>query len=269
MGSAADDQIKEHLLINIDSPLPPSAALGAVKMSVRGLSKASETTGELILRGLTVDFPAGKVVGIIGPSGSGKSTLLRALNRLWEPPAGAASVFLDGEDVRRLDVLSLRRRVGMLFQLPALFEGTVADNVRYGPQLRGKKLTELEVHHLLAMADVDPSFASKSASALSVGEAQRVALARTLANDPEVLLLDEPTSALDPIATQNIEEAIVKLNKTRGMTVVMVSHSVKQVMRIADIICLLVAGEVVEVLLPSGLCHARHPMAQRFLELSG
>ncbi|CAN6215790.1 unnamed protein product [Urochloa humidicola] len=205
-------------------------------------------------------------MGIIGPSGSGKSTLLRALNRLWEPAPGA--VFLDGADICGLDVRALRRRVGMLFQQPAMFDGTVAYNVRYGPQLRGKKLTEAEVQNLLTLADLDPAMSSKPATELSVGQAQRVALARTLANDPEVLLLDEPTSALDPISTQNIEDTIVRLKKTRGLTTVIVSHSVKQIQRIADLVCLLVAGEIVEVLSPSKLSNAKHPMARRFLELS-
>ncbi|KAK8967845.1 Protein STAR1 [Platanthera guangdongensis] len=264
MGTSAG--IQEHLLLHVAVPSPPPPASSSAKMSIRGLCKSSESTGEPILRGLSVDLQAGQVLGIIGPSGGGKSTLLRALNRLWEPAAG--SVFLDGIDIRCLDVISLRRRVGMLFQLPALFNGTVGDNVRYGPQLRGKKLTDSEVNNLLIMADVDPALASKPASNLSVGQAQRVALARTLANDPEVLLLDEPTSALDPISTQNIEEAIVRL-KARGITVAMVSHSVKQVQRIADVVCLLVAGEVVELLPPSQLSQARHPMACRFLELSG
>ncbi|KOM43375.1 hypothetical protein LR48_Vigan05g097900 [Vigna angularis] len=156
----------------------------------------------------------------------------------------------------------------MLFQLPALFQGTAADNVRYGPGLRGKKLTDDEVRKLLAMADLDASFMDKSGDELSVGQAQRVALARTLANSPEVLLLDEPTSALDPISTENIEDALMKLNKNRGMTVIMVSHSIKQIQRIADIVCLLVDGEIVEVLKPDKLSEAKHPMARRFLELS-
>ncbi|XP_045825549.1 ABC transporter I family member 17 [Trifolium pratense] len=237
------------------------------KFKIKNLRKESDDGKIHILKGITVDIPKGVIVGIIGPSGSGKSTLLRALNRLWEPPS--SSIFLDAQDICHLDVLSLRRKVAMLFQLPALFEGTVAENVRYGPQLRGIKLTDDEVRKLLIMADLDAaSFMDKSGSDLSVGQAQRVALARTLANSPEVLLLDEPTSALDPISTENIEGALMKLNKNQGMTLIMVSHSIKQIQRMADVVCLLVDGEIVEVLKPNQLSQAKHPMARRFLELS-
>ncbi|NP_001353541.1 ABC transporter I family member 4 [Solanum lycopersicum] len=236
-----------------------------IKIQVRGLTKVSEK-GVSILNNVSVDIPKGIIMGVIGPSGSGKSTFLRSLNRLWEPSSN--SVFLDGHDICDLDVLALRRKIGMLFQLPVLFEGTVADNVRYGPQLKGKKLSDNEVYKLLTLADLDSSFFNKSGGELSVGQAQRVALARTLANEPEVLLLDEPTSALDPISTQNIEDVLVKLKREQNMTIVMVSHSIKQIKRIADIVCLLVNGEIVEILKPDQLFESKHPMAQRFLELS-
>lgn len=249
---------REHLL-----PIP-SARDRFSKISVRKLERFSDA-GVPILRDVSLDIPAGAVVGVIGPSGSGKSTFLRALNRLWEPPA--ESVFVDGEDVTSLDVISLRRRVGMLFQLPALFDGTVADNINYGPSLKGKKLEDSQLEDLLKIADLDPSFAEKSVVGLSVGQAQRVALARTLANDPEVLLLDEPTSALDPISTHNIEEAVIHLSK-KGLTIVMVSHSIKQVQRIATIVCVLVNGEVVEVLKPDELASSIVPTVRQFLEAS-
>jgi len=257
------DEAQDHpLVVDVDDPGPDEAQ---AKFRIRDLTKKSEA-GDPILNGINVDIPKGVIVGIIGPSGSGKSTVLRALNRLWEPPSG--TVFLDGRDICNLNVISLRRKVGMLFQLPALFEGTVADNIRYGPQLRGKKLSDEEVYKLLRLADLDPSFLTKPGGELSVGQAQRVALARTLANKPEVLLLDEPTSALDPISTENIEDVLVNLKKKQGMTVIIVSHSIKQIQRIADIVCLLVKGEIVEVLKPDNLSEAKHPMAQRFLELS-
>nr|KJB73182.1 hypothetical protein B456_011G220300 [Gossypium raimondii] len=251
----------EHLLLTVDDVDDHNHDGGVMKFQIRDLRKVSDA-GVPILNGINVGIPKGKIVGIIGPSGSGKSTLLRALNRLWEPPSD--TVFLDGRDIVDLDVLGLRRKVGMLFQLPVLFQ----DNIRYGPNLRGKKLTDVEVSKLLTLADLDSSFLSKTGGELSVGQAQRVALARTLANEPEVLLLDEPTSALDPISTQNIEDVIVKLKKKRRMTVVMVSHSIKQIQRVADVVCLLVNGEIVEILKPNELSEAKHPMAQRFLQLS-
>ncbi|TKW22915.1 hypothetical protein SEVIR_4G259400v4 [Setaria viridis] len=268
-----EDEEARELLLDVGGLLAGGGAAGAAapaaagppKIRVRELRRQA-AGGQEILRGVDLDVPRGVVMGVIGPSGSGKSTLLRALNRLWEPAPGA--VLLDGADICGLDVRTLRRRVGMLFQQPAMFEGTVAYNVRYGPKLRGKELTEAEVQNLLNLADLDPAMSSKPATELSVGQAQRVALARTLANEPEVLLLDEPTSALDPISTQNIEDTILRLNKTRGLTAVIVSHSVKQIQRIADLVCLLVAGEIVEVLPPSELSSAKHPMARRFLELS-
>ncbi|XP_022973989.1 ABC transporter I family member 17 [Cucurbita maxima] len=259
------DRLREHLLV-VNEETKNGGVDDHVKIRIRNLTKFSDGKENPILRGINVDILRGKIVGIIGPSGSGKSTMLRALNRLWEPPA--ETVFLDGHDIVDLDVLGLRRKVGMLFQIPALFEGTVADNIRYGPQLRGKRLSDDEVHKLLNLADLDSSFFSQIGSELSVGQAQRVALARTLANAPEVLLLDEPTSALDPISTENIEDVLMKLKTKWGLTIIMVSHSIKQIQRIADVVCLLVDGEIVEILPPDKLSEAKHPMALKFLELS-
>ncbi|KAH7422639.1 hypothetical protein KP509_12G018400 [Ceratopteris richardii] len=235
------------------------------KISIKDLHRYTDS-GDLILSEISLDISAGSVLGIIGPSGSGKSTLLRAINRLWEPPP--ASVFLDGKDITMLDVISVRRRVGMLFQLPALFDGTVADNLNYGPSLKKEKLSLEQMEELLKYADLDAAFLSKSVVGLSVGQSQRVALARTLANNPEVLLLDEPTSALDPVSAQNIEESILDLKMQRGLTIVLVSHSLKQVQRIADLVCVLVNGNIVEITSPSNLQHSTHPMVQKLLDAS-
>lgn len=252
----------EARLLAVD---PENGLSADMKIEVRNLARVTDKDVR-ILNNVNLDIPKGVIMAVIGPSGSGKSTFLRALNRLWEPASG--SVFIDGVDICELDVINLRRKVGMLFQVPVMFEGTVADNIQYGPHLKGKKLSDNEIYKLLTLADLDSSFYKKPGGELSVGQAQRVALARTLANEPEVLLLDEPTSALDPISTQNIEDVLVKLKKDLGMTVVMVSHSIKQIQKIADLVCLLVNGEIVEILKPDEISDAKHPMAQRFLQLS-
>lgn len=209
-----------------------------------------------ILHNVSLEITKGKVTSLIGPSGSGKSTLLRCFNRLWEPPQD--SIFLEGEDITTLDVLSLRRRVGMLFQSAALFEGTIGDNLAYGARLCGQSLSEKRINELLEMAGLEKTIAQKPADQLSGGQAQRVALARTLANEPEVLLLDEPTSALDPAATRHVEETILRLREQLGLTVVWVSHSIEQVGRTADQVVLLVKGEVLETGAPDHLLSGAH-----------
>jgi putative ABC transport system ATP-binding protein len=161
------------------------------------------------VEGFCATVPADGLTVIIGPSGAGKTTLLRLLNRLDDPDDGA--VLLDGRDVRDYDVLDLRRRVQSVGQVPITFPGTVADNV-------GAGATEL-----LHRVGLDPRLASREADRLSVGEAQRMALARSLALSPEVLALDEPTSALDVANKAGIEGLIRDLADS-GLTVVMVSH---------------------------------------------
>jgi ABC-type methionine transport system ATPase subunit len=172
----------------------------ALKFRIQNLSLRLPNAAA-ILHDVSLEIPSGGVTTVIGPSGSGKSSLLRCLNRLWEPPPGR--IFLDGGDITAMDVLLLRRRVGMLFQSAALFEGTVASNIAYGPQLQGRRLTTDRVAELLLMVDLNADFADRPVDQLSGGQAQRVSLARTLANQPDVLLLDEPTSALDPGATRS------------------------------------------------------------------
>jgi putative ABC transport system ATP-binding protein len=162
---------------------------------------------------------------LLGPSGSGKSTVLRLLNRLADPDDGV--VRIDGEDVRSLDVLGLRRRAVLVPQLPAPLPGTVRDNVDYGPSLIGRSV---DVEPLLERAGLDPSYADRDASQLSVGEQQRVMLARSLALEPEVLLLDEPTSALDETARGEIERTLRDLRE--GVSIVLVTHDSAQAERL-------------------------------------
>jgi putative ABC transport system ATP-binding protein len=173
---------------------------------------------------------------MLGPSGSGKSTLLRLLNRLADPDQG--SVRFHGTDVRELDPLELRRRVGLVPQLPAPVPGSVADNVCFGPRLHGE---EVDPEPPVRLAGLDPSFLERDASRLSVGEQQRVMLARALALEPEVLLLDEPTAALDDVAKAAVEHALRGL---RGVSLVVVTHEQAQAERLAQRTIRLDAGRV-------------------------
>ena len=183
---------------------------------------------------------------VAGPSGAGKSTLLRLLNRLADPAAG--TVRYRERDVRDYDVLALRREVGLVPQLPALLEGTVADNVRYGAQLAGR---QADVPGALTLAGLDESFADRSAARLSVGEQQRVMLARALALEPKVLLLDEPTSALDEAAKAGVERTLLELRERLSLSFVFVTHERAQAERLAERVVWLEGGRLRADALPA------------------
>ncbi len=161
------------------------------------------------------------------------------MNRLVEPTGG--EVFLEGVPTGTMDPLVLRRRVGMIFQLPALSGETVEETVLYGPRLLG---SDADVAGLLGAVGLDQELASRDPGGLSVGQQQRVSIARALALGPEVLLMDEPTSALDESARDRIELLVKDLNRREGLTFVIVSHDLAQVERLADRVVLVDAGRV-------------------------
>jgi putative ABC transport system ATP-binding protein len=190
-----------------------------------------------LLDAVSASFPAGVVAVVAGPSGAGKSTLLRLCNRLEVPSSGR--VLFEGRDVRDLDPLALRRRVGMVFQRPAVFPGTVRDNL----QVAAPRLGERDLAAALHRVSLDPGLLDRDALTLSGGEAQRLCLARTLVTAPEALLLDEPTSSLDAGPRKSFERLACGLADD-GMAVVWVSHDADQVERIAQRLLVLVAGTV-------------------------
>ena len=194
--------------------------------------------GKLVLRDLDARLPVG-ASSIVGPSGSGKSTLLRLLNRLADPDSG--TVVYEGKDVRERDPLELRREVSLVPQLPALIDGTVHDNVAYGPRLAGHSF---DARSCLELAGLDPAFEDRDASKLSVGEQQRVMLARALALDPRVLLLDEPTSALDQTARDAVEATLRGLRARTAISTVVVTHDMEQARRLADYVLRVEGGTV-------------------------
>ena len=194
--------------------------------------------GRQVLDDVSVTIRDG-ATALLGPSGSGKSSLLRLLNRLADPDAG--TIEFEGEDVRALDVLDLRRRAVLVPQLPAPLPGSVADNVRYGPSLCGR---DAQVESCLTRAGLDAAYADRDASELSVGEQQRMMLARALALEPDVLLLDEPTSALDETARDGVERTLSELARA-GVAMVLVTHDRSQAERIASEVIRLEDGRVV------------------------
>jgi putative ABC transport system ATP-binding protein len=187
---------------------------------------------------VTLALHAGVATALVGPSGAGKSTLLRLLNRLEEPTAGTVS--LHGRPLPSYDVLALRRRVGMLQQAPVILEPTVLADLRLGRP----ELSEDDAALLLTRVGLAPErFLDRPTEGLSGGEAQRVCLARALAVAPEVVLLDEPTSALDAFAAATVETAVRGL-LADGLSVVMVSHDLRQARRLADRVVVLMGGRV-------------------------
>lgn len=220
-------------------------------IEVRGLSVSY---GEQVaLRGVDLSIGAGEVLALLGPSGCGKSTFLRCLNRLHEEVPGVTvrgRIELAGQSIFTLPVVTLRRRVGMLFQKPNPFPLSIFDNVAYGLRLLGRTGPDLHDRVRTALEAVGlwsevKRRLGQSALGLSGGQQQRLCLARALAVEPEVLLLDEPTSALDPRATAQLEELFASL---RGRyTQVLVTHQLSQAQGLADRIAFFSSGELVEV----------------------
>jgi phosphate transport system ATP-binding protein len=223
-----------------------------VKVRVEGLEV--HYAGKRALHGVSLEVHANEVLALIGPSGCGKSTLLRALNRMNEVLPGVkqlGTVMLEGDRIDAMDVVELRRRVGMVFQRSNPFAKSIFENVAFGLRIAGLTNTsELagRVEQSLAQAalwDEVKDRLGDSALALSGGQQQRLCIARALAVQPEVVLMDEPASALDPIATARIEELIHEL-KAR-YTIVIVTHNMQQAARVSDRTAFLYLGELIEV----------------------
>lgn len=224
------------------NPPPNNSSTGVGLLETRGLTRVVSTDDgdKRIVDDFSYEFQAGRMHNIIGPSGAGKSSLLRLLNRLDEPTSG--EVLLDGKSAREYSPCELRLKVGFLFQTPHLFDGTVRDNLTYVD----KRIDVDRMRGCLDKAHLPLEFLDRRAEKLSVGEKQRVALARLLISDPEVVLLDEPTSALDPAATKSIEQLIKDVLADHSVTVVTVTHDPLQAVRMGGEGLLMFRGRLIE-----------------------
>jgi phosphate transport system ATP-binding protein len=211
---------------------------------------------KIALSQITMDIQSHLVTALIGPSGCGKSTFLRCLNRMNDTIAGVrvqGQILLNGQDIYApdVDVVDLRQRVGMVFQKPNPFPQSIYDNVAFGPRVLGitGRKTDLAVTIEKSLTDAAlwedvKDKLDQDALSLSLGQQQRLCIARVLAVEPEVILMDESTSALDPIATLKIEELIVELKKK--YTIVIVTHNMQQAARVSDFTGLFWLGKLVE-----------------------
>ena len=211
-----------------------------VALATHNLSRVVD--GTVLLENVNLEVAAGDVFVVFGPSGSGKSTLLRLLNRLDEPTDG--TVLLDGTDYRTMDPQTVRQQVGLVPQRPTLIEGTVADNVTWGPRLREALVDRTRMADLLDRLGLG-GYEERQAEELSGGEAQRVAVARTLLNEPEVVLLDEPMSSLDAAAADRVEDLLADVMDAYALTAVLVTHDADRARRLGTGGVRLAEGQVV------------------------
>jgi len=208
-----------------------------------------------VLKNVSISIPDRKITAIIGPSGCGKTTLLRCFNRLVDTVDGirvTGKVLVDGDDIfhPEQDVTAIRKKMGLLSQRPFPLPMSIYENVAYGPRIHGtrnKKELDAIVEKYLKVANIWEELKDRlnePASRLSIGQQQRLCLARGLAVEPEIILADEPTSALDPVSSRNIEERFLEL-KNR-YTIVMVTHILRQAKRLADYVIFVYLGELIE-----------------------
>lgn len=207
------------------------------------------------LRNISIAVPDKKITAIIGPSGCGKTTLLKSFNRLIDLQDGiqvSGQVFVDGEDIYdpKVEVTHLRRKMGLLFQRPQVLPMSIYDNIAYGPRLHGikdkKALNEIVERYLKesSLWDEVKDRLHSSAAKLSIGQQQRLCLARGLAIEPEVILGDEPTASLDPLSAERIEQKFLELKER--YTIVLVTHIIRQARRLADYVIFLYLGNLIE-----------------------
>jgi phosphate transport system ATP-binding protein len=225
--------------------------MGNIKISIKDLSL--KFGGKKILKNIHLDVPENKILALVGPSGCGKTSLLRCMNRMHDlhPKAKIkGTILLDEVNILgpRINVTEIRRKVGMVFQRPNPFPKSIEKNIAFGLEINGEKNIAEKVESALRQSflwEEVKNELTKSATQLSLGQQQRLCIARAIAIEPSVILMDEPCSSLDPHSTQKIEELMLELKKK--FTIIVVTHNLQQAQRIADYTAFMYLGNLIEV----------------------
>ncbi|HAM81899.1 phosphate ABC transporter ATP-binding protein [Ornithinibacillus bavariensis] len=197
-----------------------------------------------ILKNINGYFPEGKIATIVGPSGAGKSTLFKLCNGLRSPDSG--EILIKGKPIINFHPVELRRKVGIALQSATMISGSVLENLELPLRLQGKTIDIEFAKELLHDVGLDGDFLMRNAKELSGGQQQKLSIARTLVNQPEVLLLDEITSSLDRVSQHDIEELIEKINEKYGTTMIWITHNLEQALRIGQYTWVMMNGELIE-----------------------
>lgn len=220
--------------------------------------------GMSILHGITDSFPKGKITALVGPSGAGKTTVFKLCNGLKSPTSG--QVYFNDEPIESYEPVQLRRRIGLALQDATMISGTVRENLALPLTLQNKPLTDETAEKYMDLVGLQTEFLTRDARDLSGGQRQKLSIARTLINQPEVLLLDEITSSLDRISKQDIEQLILKVNKTYKTTIIWITHNLEQAHTMGDYIWVMIDGEVVESGSSNLLDNPKNKDVQRFIK---
>jgi putative ABC transport system ATP-binding protein len=216
-----------------------------------------------ILKDITGSFLEGKITTLVGPSGAGKTTLFKLCNGLISPDSG--KIFINGKKIESYDPVELRRKIGIALQSATMIGGSVWRNLALPLTLQGKRLPEEKAKELLNLVGLEEKFLNRNVKDLSGGQRQKVSIARTLVNRPEVLLLDEITSSLDRVSQQEIEELIVRINKEYFTTIIWITHNLEQALSIGDYSWVMMGGEVIEIGESDILHHPKDERVERFV----
>lgn len=234
-------------------------------MTTIQLEKINVTRNEHhILHDITCQFPSGTITALIGPSGAGKTTLLKLLNGLHSPTSG--EIYFNDTPISNMDMLNLRRHAGMALQSAPMLPGTVFDNLNLPRTIAGDTLTEDEAVGLLTKVDLEDVPLTQDIKSLSGGQRQRLSIARTLVNQPRVLLLDEITSSLDPRSVKEVEKLIHSIHESQQVTIIWITHDVDQAVRATDRYIMLKDGRIEHIGDSKTLLHSQISAVREFIE---